>query len=249
MLHVADLSVSYGAKRVVHEAGFALQPGTVTALIGPNGTGKSTLLKAVAGLLPFSGSVSLKGAAYSAAEGAIAYMPQDTGGGTSLSVEEVVLLGRLRSLGLTVPAGLKDACRSVLAQFNLVPLAARRLDSLSGGQRQLVFLAQSLFRDPSVLLLDEPTAALDLRHQLIVLDAVRSHSKREGIATVIAIHDLNLSARFADRLICLSDGRIVADGPASEVLSATRIESVYGVRAEVETGADGKQRVTPLAAV
>jgi len=249
MLQVSDLSVAYGSKQVVHDAGFSLQPGTVTALIGPNGTGKSTLLKAVAGLLPFSGAVRLKGAAYAVADGTIAYMPQDTGGNTSLSVEEVVLLGRLRSLGLTIPEGLREACRAVLALFNLEPLAARRLDSLSGGQRQLVFLAQSLFREPSVLLLDEPTAALDLRHQLIVLEAVRAHSKREGIATVIAIHDLNLSARFADRLICLCDGRIVADGSAAEVLCANRIEAVYGVRAEVETGADGKQRITPLAAV
>ena len=249
MLHVAGLSVSYGVKRVVHDAGFTLEAGTVTALIGPNGTGKSTLLKAVAGLLPFTGTVEMNGVVPDPSDGKIAYMPQDTGGGTSLSVEEVVLLGRLRSLGLTVAPELRSACRSALAQFNLLPLAARRLDSLSGGQRQLVFLAQALFRDPDVLLLDEPTAALDLRHQLVVLEAVRAHSKRERLATVVAIHDLNLSARFADRILCIMDGTIVADGAPAEVLSADRIERVYGVRADVAPGPDGKQRITPLAAV
>lgn len=249
ILSVANLGVSYGRKSVIQGASFDLAPGTITALIGPNGTGKSSLMKAVAGLIDCSGLVCLKDRPITGPDAAIAYMPQDTGAASSLTAEEVVLLGRLRSLGLRVPAEMQAQSRAMLNMFGLLPLAARTLDALSGGQRQLVFLAQALFRDPQVLLLDEPTAALDLRHQLMVLDAVRDHSRQTGIATLVALHDLSLAARYADHMLCLSDGHLVAAGPAAQVLTPMRIEQVYGVIAEITDGHDGTKRVTPISPI
>lgn len=249
ILSAENLEVSYGRKPVVQDATFTLSPGTVTALIGPNGTGKSSLLKAVAGLIAHSGQVRLKDEPILGPSNALAYMPQETGAASSLTAAEVVLLGRLRSLGLRVPGQLREQAAEMLDRFGLSPLASRTLEALSGGQRQLVFLAQALFRDPAVLLLDEPTAALDLRHQMIVLDAVRDHTRAQGIATVVAVHDLGLAARYADRALCLSGGCLIADGTVGEVLTAERIQTVYGVRAEVLTGQDGIKRITALAPV
>lgn len=235
----------------LHNASAQVEDGCITALIGPNGSGKSTLLRAVAGLLPTRGAISINGTMVSAsdARAQIAYMPQDVSASSSLTLLEVVLLGRLRSLGLTVPAALIDEAHEELDRFELGPLAARTLDAVSGGQRQLAYLAQALFRRPRVLLLDEPTAALDLRHQLLVLDAVRKMAEVDGIAVVVAIHDLSLAAQFADTFICLHQGKIACIGPATEVLSKTRLRMVYGIEAEVTSGSDGRPRITPLSAV
>ncbi len=249
-LEVEKLSVALGGTSIVENAGLKLSAGQLSALIGPNGAGKSTLLKAMAGLLPSKGSVALAGQALTTAQrqDVIAYMPQDIGPTSSLTVLEVVLLGRLRSLGLSVPGDLVEAAEQVLAQFGLAALQGRTLDEISGGQRQLVYLAQSLFRQPRVLLLDEPTAALDLRHQLLVLEAVRHHCEEHGTVAVAAMHDLTLAAQFADHMICLSEGTITAEGEAAEVLTAARLRQIYGVEARITYDTGGRPQVTPLRA-
>jgi len=219
----------------------SLEAGTVTALIGPNGTGKSSLLKAAAGLIRHGGRVQLSGG-----RGSIVYMPQDSGSNSSLTVLEVILLGRLTGLGFRVSRSLVVKAEQCLDQFGLHDIRLSPMDVLSGGQRQMVFLAQVLFREPAALLLDEPTAALDLRHQLLVLEAVRQHSCTRGIPVIAAMHDLSLAAHYADRVLCLSGGRIVADSTPESVLTADRLRAVYGVEASVAYTSCGTLSITPL---
>lgn len=246
-----DLTVRLSARTIVDDAtGFA-SPGTITALIGPNGAGKSTLLKALAGLLPCDGQVTLGSQVCdrTARRDQIAYMPQDTSASSALSVLEVVLLGRYRSLGLSVRQDLVTDAMAILDRFGLAAFHGRTLDTLSGGQRQLVYLAQTMFRDPAALLLDEPIAALDLRHQLVVLERVSRYGADHGIAVIMALHDLSLAAQFASHVICLEDGHIVAGGPPDTVFDADLLRRVYGVETEIGTTVTGKLRITALAAV
>ncbi|MEM9010874.1 MAG: ABC transporter ATP-binding protein [Pseudomonadota bacterium] len=250
-LEARDLSVRLGRSLIVEGASLALAPGSVTAVIGPNGAGKSTLLRALAGLIPSDGTLSLDGRAASGAtlRESVAYMPQDTSPTSSLTLVEVVLLGRVRTLGVRVPDELLAEAESALARFGLTPLADRTLGAVSGGQRQLTLLAQALFRHPSVLLLDEPTAALDLRHQLVVLDTICRAARESGIAVAIAIHDLTLAARFADQIICLSAGRIEVTGPPAAVISHTLLKDVYGVEAEIAANDAGRLTIAPVRAL
>ena len=250
-LHVRNLTVRYGREPVLDALSAVLPAGAVTAVVGPNGAGKSTLLRALAGLMPATGEVLIGGAPSDAPvrRAAVAYMPQDTSAASSLTLIEVVLLGRLRSLGLSVPAALVAEAEAALGRFGIAHLAGRTLDAVSGGQRQLVYLAQALFRQPEVLLLDEPTAALDLRHQLVVLETVRRTARTDGIAVAVAMHDLSLAAQFADGLLCLADGGVDAAGPAEDVLTADRVRRIWGIEAEVAAGPGGHPRITPLRAL
>ncbi len=250
-LAARDLSVRLGGDPVLDRVALDLAPGTVTAVIGANGAGKSTLLRALAGLVTAEGDLRLGGAPATRARlrEAVAYMPQDTRASSSLTLTEVVLLGRLRALGLRVPADLVTEADHALARFGLAPLAHRTLDAVSGGQRQLALLAQALFRRPAVLLLDEPTAALDLRHQLMVLETVREAALADGIAVAIAMHDLTLAVQVAERFLCLRDGRVVAEGTGAEVLRRDHLRALYAVEADVIAGRDGRPIVVPLRAL
>ncbi|RVU34064.1 ABC transporter ATP-binding protein [Hwanghaeella grinnelliae] len=247
-LNIQSLTAGYGPTTIIAGASACARPGGLTVLIGPNGTGKSTFLKAIAGLIPATGSIALCGLEIPQRQRSktVSYMPQDVGGASSLTVLEVVLLGRLRSLGLSVPAHLPTEALALLNRFGIGHLESRSLDALSGGQKQLVFLAQALFRDPDVLLLDEPTAALDLRHQLVVLNAVRDHARERGVVAIAAMHDLSLAAQFAQEIICLSGGTVVASGPAGDVLTEERLRDVYGVEASVARTHAGFLSITPL---
>lgn len=249
-LSIEALSASYGTTSVIRQVSDTWQTGTVTALIGCNGAGKTTLLKAVAGLLPSQGTVKLYGTPLSNGERGhdIAYMPQDTGAASSLTVLEVVLLGRLRSLSMRLPDDLIAEAVTALDTFDLAPLQARRLDEISGGQRQLIFLTQALFRAPRVLLLDEPTAALDLRHQLLVLDRLRHLATSTGMIVAMALHDLNLAAQFADRLIGLKNGELRAAGAAEDVLTCRNLAAMYGIEANVVRLSNDRLQVMPLRA-
>ncbi len=251
MLKIENINVGYDGTTVLHAINAQFEPSTLTALVGPNGTGKSSLLKAMAGLIPSKGGVRLDGASLTGDMRlkAIAYMPQDTGAQSSLTVLEVVLLGRLRSLGLRVGDDIRVQAVTALKRFRLEAFQDRAIGSLSGGQRQLVFLAQSLFRGPEVLLLDEPTAALDLRHQLIVLERIVETCKTSGMIAIAAMHDLTLAARFADRILFLHDGHVAADGSPAEVLTPQILEQVYRVAAEVQLGPSGALHVSPVRAL
>lgn len=249
MLHISKLKVNYGSTNILDAIDLSFEKGVMVALLGPNGTGKSTLLKAIAGLIPAQGQITVRGASAKSSDAAIAYMPQDTSASSSLTVLEVILLGRIKSLGLRIADNLVDEASACLRHFGIENLSTKRLDTISGGQRQMVYLAQSLFCDPYILLLDEPTAALDLRHQLMVLDHVVAHCHAKQTIAIAAMHDLSLAAKCADRVICLCDGEIVADGTPEKVLTKPLIRDIYGVDADVVYGTNGTMHITPLRAI
>lgn len=252
MLSFTDICVQYHNAVVLKGVSGVLEPGNFTALIGPNGTGKSSLLKAIAGLVPSKGVVQLedeKPLSVQEKSLSIAYMQQDIGPTSSLTVLEVVLLGRLNQLRFKIPSELYDEAYNMLVNFGVSTLAERTLSEISGGQRQLVYIAQAMFRKPNVLLLDEPTAALDLRHQLIVLDALKHYATQHNIIIMAAMHDLALCARFADTIICLSKGEIKSHGAPKNVLNANLIKTVYGVKANVFQNENGDMFIYPLAAI
>ena len=214
--------------------------GQLVGLIGPNGAGKTTLLRAVSGILGYrDGTVRLEGAdleSLSSREIAagLALVPQIapyTHGFTSI---ELVLMGRYPHLGRFQIEGKEDdrIARDAMRLTETEQFADRTLDTLSGGERQRVFVSRALAQQPRVLLLDEPTSNLDVLHQLKVFDLVR-RLVDDGLTAIAAIHDLNMAARYCDRLLLLSGGRVIAEGTPEEVLTPTTIESAFGVRAAV----------------
>ncbi len=244
-LRLDRLSVRRGGRDILREVSAEFRAGAVTALCGPNGAGKSTLVQAMAGLLPSRGSCRLDGrAAPTSAD--LAYLPQSTAVRASLTVFEVVLLGRIERLRWHLSAGDLDAAARTIAAVGLADLAQRVMATLSGGQQQLVLLAQRLVREPHILLLDEPTSALDLRRQLLVLDLISGYARERDAVVVAVLHDLSLAARYASRLLLLHEGRLVADGPPAEVLTAGILRGVYGVEVEILRSSGGDPLVAPM---
>ena len=235
------VGVAYGATRVVAGVDLVIEAGEVVALVGPNGSGKSSLVRAAAGLTRHDGAVRFEGGTR------IGYMPQEEGRRPALTALEVVLLGRIRGLGFRVPDAELAAAEAMMGELGVARFAERLVGELSGGQRQLVYLAQALVAEPEALLLDEPTSALDLRHQMDVLATVRRMARARGLACLIVLHDLNAAARFADRIALLHEGRLACCAPPDEALTAARIATVFGVEAAIGRAPDGRPTVTPLA--
>lgn len=248
---VQNLSIRHGKNVILQDVTLHAPSGQITGLIGPNGVGKSSLLKAMAAIAPCDGDVLFDGerAADATRRQIFAYMPQDSSAGSSLTLTEVVLLGRLGSLGMRVSPDLISQVQKILSEFGLDHLSYRTLEAVSGGQRQLAYLAQALFREPKVLMLDEPTAALDLRHQLVVFETLRKLTKTKNITIIVALHDLALAAQFCDQLACLSNGRLDACGAPQEVLTEARLARVYGIEAEVQSDKNKRLRVSALRAL
>ncbi len=246
-LTVEGLSVHYGATPAIAGVDLTAHPGEVLAVIGPNGSGKSSLVKAIAGLVTHEGVVAFDGSPVRPER--IGYMPQEIGARAALTVLEAVLLGRLGRLGLRVRPEDLAAVEAVLGELDLMPLASRYLGELSGGQRQLVFLAQALASEPALLLLDEPISALDIRHQLEVMEIVLRMTKSRGLTTLVILHDLNIAARFADRVLVMRKGRVVCCGQPDDVIELEMVASVFGVQAALSLAPDGRLIITPLRAL
>ena len=246
-LRAAGVGVRYGARIAVDSVSLEARPGEVLAILGANGSGKSSLLRALAGAQVHSGSIAWDGGA--APPGSIGYMPQDTGARVALTAFEVVLLGRMRSLALRPGHADLAAAEAAMAEIGVVDLAGRRIGELSGGQRQMVLLAQVLAGDPRVLLLDEPTGALDIAHQLHVLDLLRTSTRARDLTTIAVLHDLNAAARFADGVAVMHAGRLVGTGLPGDVLCPAMLEPAFGVRVAVDQGSDGHPVVLPLRAI
>ncbi len=217
-----------------------LHGGEVVAVLGPNGAGKSTLFRRIAGLVRGPGSVLVNGSV-SRAGRQPCYLPQDSAAAAVLTVYEAVLLARKQEGrgGWSVDEADLELVDRVLDELGIDDLAFRNLAELSGGQRQLVSIAQTLVREPEILLMDEPTSALDLHRQVEVLSLVQRLARERDICILVALHDLNHALRVADRVMVLAAGRLVAIGPPREVITPGLLEEVYGVRARVmSTGVD-----------
>jgi iron complex transport system ATP-binding protein len=230
---------------IVERAGIGLRPGELVALVGPNGAGKTTLVRALAGLIPAEGRITLDGRPLGAVAPRqrarrIAYLPQGNVFHWPLAVAAVVGLGRYPHSDPFSRASDADraAVRGALASTATGAFATRAVTTLSGGERARVALARALATDAAVLLADEPIVSLDPRHQLMVMGLLRD-AARSGRAVLAVVHDLALAARFADRVVVMDRGRLVADAPPNEALSVERIAAIFGVEAVAVDVGDG----------
>jgi cobalamin transport system ATP-binding protein len=240
MLRIESLSVNYGTRRILHDVSLNVQSGEVLALIGPNGAGKSTLIRAVSGVIPFTGHVGTNGddfASLSPIQRAryIATVPQAVSLPPAYTVWETVLFGRTPYLGFLGQPSQKDEdiARQSLGRVSALPFADRRVGELSGGEQQRVLLARALCQSTPILLLDEPTAHLDLQYQVSLLKLVYELAHKDDLAVLIALHDLNLAAHFADRIALMVAGNIKAIGKPNEVLQPELIEEAYCIPVHV----------------
>ena len=234
-LAVENLSCGYGRRAVLNGVSFQLNAGELTAILGPNGCGKTTLLKTMARLLPpLAGAVtldcqSLAALGRRAVARRVAFAPQVLAPDWPFAVTEYVALGRLPHAGWWTPLSTADKAvvADSLARFGLTTLAASRVTELSGGEWQRVRLAKALAQQPQVLLLDEPTAHLDPRYQFELLSLVRGLMAEKKLTVAVTLHDLNLVGPWADRVILLANGGVLADGPPAEVLTAEKLAVTY----------------------
>ncbi|MFC5508063.1 MULTISPECIES: ABC transporter ATP-binding protein [Hyphomicrobiales] len=245
-LSLSGVGVAYGKRRVLSDVDAAdLRGGEVVALIGANAAGKSSLFRRIAGLAAGDGTVTLGGTSRVAGRTTpqCCYLPQDTAVNAVLTVYESILLALKQGGAWSVSDEELRRIDGVLRDLEIEDLAFRGLGELSGGQRQLVSIAQTLVREPDVLLLDEPTSALDLHRQFEVLSLVRRLARERGMLVLISIHDLNQALRFADRVMVLAHARLVAMGDPRAIVTPALLDEVYGVRARVETLPGGEPYV------
>ncbi len=254
MIRGEGVTVTLGGQTVLDDVSFDVEEGTFVAVCGPNGAGKTTLLRTVNGVLPpDSGRVLVDGeevAAQSPKRLArrVATVPQDTSLAFEFPVREVVAMGRTAHRGRfeRTTAEDRDAVDRALERAQVATLADRSVGAVSGGERQRVLLARALAQETPVLVLDEPTASLDINHQVRTLSLVRSLVD-EGKTALAAIHDLDLAARFCDELLLVADGRVLASGPPAEVLTESVVERAFGAHAAVRTNpVTGTPAVTAL---
>jgi iron complex transport system ATP-binding protein len=234
------VTVRLGGRPVVDDVDVSVAAGAWVALIGPNGAGKTTMLRAIAGLVPFEGSIAVNGRQTREMHRreiarTVAVVPQEPSTPSWMTVAEYVLLGRTPHLGTLAREGAADhvAVARALERLDLLGFRDRLLGTLSGGERQRAVVARALAQEARIVILDEPTAALDIGHQqqaLELLDDLRSES---GLTLLAAMHDLTLAAQYADRMVLLDAGRIVADGPPADVLTQGLIAAHYAASIEV----------------
>ncbi|QUG74378.1 ATP-binding cassette domain-containing protein [Erwinia sp. E602] len=257
MIALNGIQVQRGGRTIINGLSTSLAAGQIHVIIGPNGTGKTTLLGALFGELPLAtGTIRCgereltagkpRGKTLQQWRDGIAYLPQDSTADIGLTVLEVVVLGRLGRLSLHIYDETLDAAMQRLEQAGIGHLAERDIASLSGGQRQMVLFAQVMMREPEVMLLDEPVSALDLKHQLALLNLVRRETRARNWVTVIVLHDLNLACQYADNLLVVAGGQLQAAGRPREVINAQLIGDTYGVEVEILHDRAGNPVVQPL---
>jgi len=257
MLEVQNISINYGVCAVVQDVSFALEAGKIITLLGANGAGKTTLLKSLNGSLPIAkGKILLDGKElkdFSRREIArkIAVIAQETETKFPVSVLEFVLSGRFAQpsaaiFGWETPDDLQIAT-DCLMQCDLANYEARQMNQLSGGERQRVVLARALATNSKILLLDEPTANLDLAHQALMFRLVKERCAHENAAAIVITHDLNLASEFADEILLMKNGAIQSKGAPEKVLTEENLIEVFNVRVLLdENPQSGKRRVTTI---
>jgi iron complex transport system ATP-binding protein len=255
ILEAEGLTVRYPAapRPALDGVSCQVRASELVAVAGPNGSGKTTLVRALSGLVqPEAGVVRVQSRALaewgrSELARVLAVVPQREEIVFPLRVDEAVMLGRYARLGSLAAPGAADraAVRSALERCDADTLAARSIDALSGGEWQRVRLARALAQEPAVLVLDEPTASLDVRHEMELLELIR-RLVDQGLAGLVITHELNLAARYADRILLLSEGRVVAEGTPPEVLVESTLSRVFEWPVAVTTWCDGSPQVVPL---
>jgi iron complex transport system ATP-binding protein len=250
---VDRLAVTLDRAPILRGVSCAVESGRWLALIGPNGAGKSTLIRAAAGLVPYQGTVTLDGVDAATLSGRdrarlVAYVPQEPVLPPDMTVAQYVLLGRTPYVGYLGAPGRRDRARAdaALERLDVARFAQRRLARMSGGERQRVVLARALAAEPRVLLLDEPTSMLDVGHQQQVLELVDRLRRDDGLTVLSTLHDLTAAGQYADALVLLHEGEVVAAGPPPSVLTAALIESVYAASVAVSADAQGRPTVAPV---
>ncbi|MFE3252430.1 ABC transporter ATP-binding protein [Streptomyces sp. NPDC059209] len=236
-----ELTLAYDDRTVVHALELAVPDGRVTVIVGPNACGKSTTLRALGRLLkPKSGSVLLDGAELAGIPTrriaqSIGLLPQSPSAPEAITVADLVARGRQPHQRWWQQWSEEDerAVTDAMARTDVTELAERPVDELSGGQRQRVWIAMALAQETDLLLLDEPTTFLDIAHQVEVLDLVRRLNHEQGRTVVIVLHDLNQAARYADHLVAMKEGRIVAEGEPGEIVTAELVREVFGLESVV----------------
>jgi iron complex transport system ATP-binding protein len=237
LLQSENVGFHYHGPWVLRHVSFNVEKGSFVGILGPNGSGKSTLLKIMDGILtPQEGKASMDGRnirTMSRRDIArrVAVVPQDHAGIFAFTAGEIVLMGRSPHLNPWSFEGKIDheTVNRVMAQTDTLGFANRSLDHLSGGERQRVLIARALAQEPCIMLLDEPTAFLDIRHQVEIMNLLKSLNKKEGLTVLAVTHDINLASLYCDRIILLDKGEIHADGPPAEVMTVNNIETVYGL--------------------
>lgn len=250
MLELKNVRFGYNSTMVLNGVSMAVEP-NVTAIIGPNASGKSTLLKCICGLLKPEGSLMLDGRDFEEYHRdeilkAISYLPQESSKGGALTVFEATMLGKIGSLGWRVKEEELSSTMNTLKMLGIESLAMKCMDELSGGQKQMVGIAQAIIRKPKILLMDEPTNSLDLSRQLELFDLIREITWFSNMTTIVALHDLNLAARYAGNIILLNRGIIEASGIPASVLTEDMILRVYGVHARVTLDDEGIPQIIPI---
>ncbi|XRQ16294.1 ABC transporter ATP-binding protein [Actinomadura welshii] len=246
-VRVRGLDVALGGRPVLKDVSLDVPAGSWTAIIGPNGAGKSTLLRAVLGLVPSHGEVAVAGRDLGTLKPRqrahlVAYAPQSPNLPAGMTVFDYTLLGRSPYIPHLGRESARDRATTaeVLDRLDLTAFAARPLDHLSGGERQRVVLARALAQQTPVLLLDEPTTALDIGHQQQVMELIDRLRLSDGLTVVTTIHDLTLAGQYADGLALISGGRVAAAGEPAQVLTRPAVEEHFGARVRVTPGAGGR---------
>lgn len=238
MLQVADLRVAYGARTVLHGVNLTVAAGEVVGLVGPNGCGKTTLLRAVTRLIPWhAGRVVIGGAPVERLSRRdlarrVAVVPQSPALPSGYTALDIAVMGRTPRLSFLQQEGADDyrIARDALARVDALALADRPVDELSGGERQRVVLARALAQQAPLILLDEPVANLDIGHQISVFLLLRELARDERLAVLVTIHELVLASLYCDRVALMAGGAILADGPPAGVLTAAHIARAYGTK-------------------
>ena len=238
MLHISHLSAGYGNKKILKNVNFSLREGEFVGLIGSNGTGKTTLIKCISGLLPVrEGEISLCGRQHSQLKSReraqlVAVVPQSYHVDYDFTVEDIVMMGRNPYLGLGKRESQADydIVREAMEATNTEQFRGRFYNELSGGERQRVILARAIAQQTRVILLDEPTSALDIHHQIEVMELIERLNREEHVTILAVLHDINMAARFCRRIVMLQEGLVVADGSPAEVVNHENMEALYDMK-------------------
>lgn len=240
-LQARDLTLGYGEREIISGLDVDLPPGRITCIVGPNACGKSTLLRSMARLLvPSAGAVLLDGRSIQElptrqVAATLGVLPQSPVAPEAITVADLVGRGRYPHQGWfrRWTASDTEAVAAAMLATDVLDLADRPLDELSGGQRQRVWIAMALAQETGILLLDEPTTYLDISHQLDVLDLLTDLNRQRGVTLAVVLHDLNLACRYADHLIAMKDGRVVAEGTPTAIVTEDLVREVFGLRSAV----------------